>query len=274
MNLWIVFPLSGLFGRSRNVEPKFTYFSITTALNILFLTATSIESTFIVRHWVKTGFGIDKGFMMLFIFTSVMISGELHRMAKRWPAKARLWSVKEAIFRNLPYRQPEINLKRQFMTVTMLTFIGQAILSSLYIWWSYDNAKTNLIKCQYPSNASVTAYLHVRERPYLFGGIKFKIWMAPFFQLEYFIIDLGWIFSQNLVIFLSMWITTRFKQLHDRIQMEISTCSKLYWHEIHDHFNQLVDLVADVDQEFGNTVIMTCSTRLLLICYDVFKVTR
>lgn len=231
-----------------------------------------IESMMFLYH--GTGFGINKSFIMAFVITTMLICGELHRLARCWPRISKYWFDQDLIIRSKLSHQPKNNCKRYFLQFTILTFLGQFGLSSVYIWWSYEDTLDNMKFCQYPENFSVWEYLHRRERPHIFSYIPFKIWMAPISQLQFFITDLGWIFLQNIVIFASVWITTRFQQLYDQIQEVGTTGTYLVWTEIHDLFNKLIDLVRTVDRDLANAVILTCSTRLVLICYDLFKSTR
>lgn len=270
----MVFPKPGLLHRSSTPNSRFTYFSLLTILNLAFIASTVVESLFYLYNWTVADFGINKSFMMVFIITTIFVCGDLHRLARSWPTLSKSWFNQDLTLRSKFNQRPRINCKKYFLQLTVLTFVGQVVLSALYIWWSYDNTLDNMTFCQYPQNYSVLELWHRRERSHIFSYIKFQTWMSPLLQLQFFVTDLGWIFSQNLVIFCSIWITTRFQQLYDQVQEEIRTGSNLKWKEIHNHFNQLVDLVNDVDRELGNSVILTCSTRLFLICYDLFKSTR
>lgn len=211
---------------------------------------------------------------MIYIITTGVLGMHCHRLAKRWPTVCKRWYEKELIFRSYPYKTPEVNPSRALTQMTSMGVMIAILDQTIYIARKYDQAKINMKICGVDVDQSVLYQMFARERSHFFSVVEFRAWMAPFFELQYLVLVMYWSLTNSFLIDLSMWLIFRLRQLLERIQWKVKHEVQPEWEEVYQHFNILVDLIADVDREVGGLSLLNCLHHLLFLCFYLFKVTR
>lgn len=264
-----VFPVSGLLIQPKKV--KFSYLTPTTIVNIIFIAFTIFESIIFSYVWVTTKGGFNQGFILIYtlLFCSCTIS--LHLLARRWPDIIKRWSEKEEIFLDSAYPKPPRKFSTLFTRISLCILVYSVPCYSTYLLWRHGATEYGMETCHTPQNLSTIVIMTVNDRSHIFTFFKFRVWMIPLSIMQYYLSDLAWLFGFNFPVLVSIWLTERLKQFLDRIERETKREYSQDWEEIYDHFNKIVDLVATVDNDIGLLVVTTCMTRMIFICFMIFK---
>lgn len=235
-----------------------------------------VESTLIFVFWVRTGAGVNYGFLAIFVTSTLGLCLNMHYFARRWPELSQKLAPHDLVFRSPEYRDYAVegNVSKQMMSVTILSIIAVVIEFTVFWLWQYMEARSYYQLCGNPTNQSVLQRQYETERPFIFAYVNYRWWMGPLLSLQWLLGDITWMLSLNLVVLLSMWITTRMKQLRNRIEEGLKSKRFVDWMSVYHDFHKLVRIVREVDAEIGVLVTLTTLPRLLTICYDLFKIMR
>lgn len=269
MKCCLIFPLTGIFSIRNHF--KICYRDPITLLGVLIHTLQGIESILFTYHWVTFKAGVDKMVFAVLLCQTAVFSINIHQLARRWPILnerwcrletkyVALWEFEDASKRS--YRQLFFN----FMLFGVLFGTGDFIL---HVARKYTQAKFEIEFCN--TTESVLERIYLKERAHVIRFIGHKTWMIPIIELERLVVINCWNLSIVLIILLSIWLKIRFRQLKERIQLHGGNNN---WIDIFNHYQLLVDLVADVDKEVGFIVLQICLHLFLILSYYAYKLTR
>lgn len=193
----------------------------------------------------------------------------MHLKAKRWPEVSSQWTEEEKIFREKPYRRPSRDYAKLFTRVTYFHIILLFGLLCMYLNWSYQQHLIHEKTCNLNHTSFIEQHFML-ERSHFFALFDYKPWMVPLLLIQMIVMDLIWVLSANLVVFISMWLKARLMQLQQRLRVACDDD----WFEVFCHFKILIGLVENVDCEFGWIIALVCGSRLPVICYMIFNAVR
>lgn len=214
------------------------------------------------------------GYNTFFLILTIILKVELLLLARRWWTLGKRWSTIESVFNTSAYEEPRRSYIRTTRHLLIFSVLG-AICGNLFIYfWRYQYFTENRKVCQVPEEISAFAYMYQIERYHFALVIDYNFWIFLVLEIQYFMYPVAWILSLNLIIVLSVWLTARFDQLYCRIQKGRGLISERDWLVVFEHFQRLVDLAADVDQEIGLLILLACLERALFFCYLIFMLFR
>lgn len=127
------------------------------------------------------------------------------------------WDDKEEIFLNSPYTAPKYNPTTMMATVAILIFMIVFVEHITYHMTSYQDTLLNLKLCNLTETKDVLNHLYQRERGHIADVIPYSIWLLPLLEWQNFAFALSWSYIDVIIVNISIGITTRFKQLNNRV---------------------------------------------------------
>lgn len=82
-----------------------------------------------------------------------------------------------------------------------------------------------------------------------------------------------WNYLDLLIVVISLGLSTRFNQINHRLRSNDynGIMTDQYWLSIRLHYIELVELLNRVDHEISLVILLSCSSNLFYICYQVYN---
>lgn len=163
------------------------------------------------------GVGVSSSAAILFYIVTVIAGFLLRNLAQKWPKLIQIWDEKEYIFLKAPYSAPKYNPTVLMTTVAILIFMIVFVEHIFYHIKSYQETLLNLKKCNLSETKDVLHHLYQRERVHIADVVPYTIWLQPLLEWQNFAFALSWSYIDVIIVNISIGITTRFKQLNNRV---------------------------------------------------------
>lgn len=211
---------------------------------------------------------------MFYGFGVIRIAVFLH-LATQWKQIMTFWNSKELPFLSHPYTRLKgfsLNFKIRSLGALFFTLYLIEHLSFLTMMQLYNKEQIRI--CNVTSITPLHNFMR-RVRPHLLEVLPFHwaIWVV--FQSLISQLAFGWNFVDYFISVLSLVITTRFKQINERMKRtKEEDLNSKFWYDTRIHYTALVDLLQYIDGKMATLILLSMLHNLFLLCTKIFEAIR
>uniref|UniRef100_A0A336M8A6 Gustatory receptor n=1 Tax=Culicoides sonorensis TaxID=179676 RepID=A0A336M8A6_CULSO len=221
---------------------------------------------------IRWRFGVSASAVVLFYFVTIVAGLLLRDLARKWPKLMHYWYEKEKIFLKSPYRATKYN------PTTLMTFVAITIFfivifeHTMYHIASYHETVLNMEYCNATNQSDVLKRLYLRERGHFADVLPFSYWIVPILEWENLTFAISWSYIDVIIVNISIGLTTRFKQLNNRINnIQNLNLMEDQWLHLRKQHGALTDLVLEVNNHVSSLILLSCGNNLYFIVVYIFK---